>query len=426
VPPLLTHCPPSRPAVSAACRLILLAFLAAGSDALAANVEQTYGIEYLLTPEPGDGWVNVEVELEQDRGLLREMRFDGKRVSDVEGDGKLKKEGGDYVWLPPASGGKLSWRADVRHKRNNRGYDAWLDENWGLFRAEDVIPRASTRGLRDAFANTSIRFLLPEGWSAVTEYREFDGHIPVPPGSRRFKQPAGWIVIGELGVRREKIAGTRVAVAAPVGEDVRRMDLLALLNWTLPELARLLPEPLPRLTVVSAGEPMWRGALSAPQSFYMHADRPLISENGTSTPLHELMHVALGITAERGYDWIVEGFAEYYSLELLRRSGSISLPRYDAAIDELRRWSQSAESLCNRHSTGADTALAVTVMHALDREIDNKTDGRHDLDDLLYTLLTSGRKMSLDQLRDEAGRLIGKNPDALRNKRLPGCAMLGD
>jgi hypothetical protein len=62
----------------------------------------------LLTPEPGDGTVTVELDLEQDRSLLREMRFDGKRVSNVEGDGKQYKEGDDYVWAPPAAGGKLS------------------------------------------------------------------------------------------------------------------------------------------------------------------------------------------------------------------------------------------------------------------------------------------------------------------------------
>lgn len=419
-------------AVAAAVRqLLLLACLAwfatAGIGVAAVEgAERSYGIEYVLTPEPQDGVVKVELELEQDRNLLREMRFDGKRVTDVEGDGKLSKEGDDYVWVPPASGGSLSWQASVRHKRNNGGYDAWLDDNWGLFRAEDVIPRASTRSLRGASGNTELRFVLPAGWSAVTEYRERDGRIPVPSDGRRFRQPTGWIVAGNLGVRREQIAGTRVAIAAPVGENVRRMDLLALLNWTLPELARLLPEPLSRLTVVSAGEPMWRGALSAPHSFYMHASRPLISENGTSTPLHEVMHVALGMTAERGYDWIVEGFAEYYSLELLRRSGTVSLARYEAGLEHLRSWSRAADTLCNRHSTGPETALAVTIMHALDEEIKKETDGEHDLDDLLYALLESGRKASLDRLRDAAEALIGENADSLRDKHLPGCDKLSD
>jgi hypothetical protein len=49
------------------------------------------------------------------------------------------------------------------------------------------------------------------------------------------------MVMGRLGVRRDTIAGVRVAIAGPVDNAVRRLDMLALLNWTLPELASLLP-----------------------------------------------------------------------------------------------------------------------------------------------------------------------------------------
>ena len=51
--------------------------------------------------------------------------------------------------------------------------------------------------------------------------------------------------------------------------------------------------------VVGAADPMWRGGLSASNSLFLHADRPLISENGTSTLVHELTHV---ITRVRGAD----------------------------------------------------------------------------------------------------------------------------
>ena len=202
------------------------------------------------------------------------------------------------------------------------------------------------------------------------------------------------------------------------------MDMLALLNWTLPELVRILPQPPERLTIVSAGSPMWRGALSAPQSLYMHADRPMISENGTSTLLHEVMHVAMGTSAKRGYDWIVEGFAEYYSLQLLMRSGSITTPRYQEALKDLAEWARSAEILCDQHSTGPQTAMAVGVMHNLDAEIKAATRGKNNLDEVLEKLVGSGEKLDLEQLRATAADLIGKNPDALHSKRLPGCSKI--
>ena len=182
------------------------------------------------------------------------------------------------------------------------------------------------------------------------------GTIRIDNPDRRLDLPSGWIVMGHLGVRREQIAGMQVAVAGPVDHSIRRLDTLALLNWTMPELARIVPELPPRLTVVSAGEPMWRGGLSAPLSLFLHADRPLISENATSTLLHEIMHMALGLDSEDDYDWIIEGLAEYYSLQLLARSGTISAARYAMAEEDLAEWAREATALCRPLDRSTDCA----------------------------------------------------------------------
>lgn len=42
-----------------------------------------------------------------------------------------------------------------------------------------------------------------------------------------------------------------------------------------------------------------------------------ISENATSTLFHELSHVITRISAEDRSDWIAEGLAEFYSVELV-------------------------------------------------------------------------------------------------------------
>ena len=226
---------------------------------------------------------------------------------------------------------------------------------------------------------------------------------------------------GRLGVRRDTIAGTKVAVAGPVGHSVRRMDILAMLNWTLPELGRLLPELPRRLTIVSAGDPMWRGGLSAPMSLYMHAERPLISENATSTLLHEVLHISLGLSAEPGYDWIVEGLAEYYSLAVLRRSGSISDERHAQARQDLEEWSGEAQTLCAPTSTGAITAKAVGVFFALDRELRKATEGEASLDDVTRRLWSAGSKVTLATLTQAAEEVAGQNLDTLHMDNLPGC-----
>jgi hypothetical protein len=382
-----------------------------------------YEIDYRVIPDPQRAEVVVELELRQPGHLLREVRFrtPGNRFTDFVGDGEIESNGSALSWLPPVQGGTLRWRVSVPHLRNGNGHDAWLGENWGLFRAEDIIPSAVTRTLKGARSVTRLAFDLPDGWSVTTEYAEDDGMFIVRREQRRFKQPKGWIVMGDLGVRRDSIAGIRVTVAAPVDNGVRRLDILALLNWTLPELARIVADLPPRITIVSAGKPMWRGGLSAPASLYIHAERPLLSENGTSTLLHEIMHVALDFETDHEHDWIVEGLAEFYSLELLRRSGTISRPRYDRARRAQQKWARASDTLCGGPSSGATTAKAVSVFLELDGEIRRKTDGGRNLDDLLGSIVAEHGRLDVDVLDRLVREIIGENPDALHIDKLPGC-----
>ncbi|MGI9272319.1 MAG: hypothetical protein ACR2QT_11125 [Woeseiaceae bacterium] len=395
---------------------------APATETLVAGDPLRYSVLYSIVPNPAAGTIDVAMRVTQPRDLLRELRFSKRaRISKVRADGGELFVQDKLVWRPAANGGTLRWTVTVANKRNGNGYDAWLDEAWGLLRAEDIVPRAATVTLRGAYSDTTLKFDLPDAWTVVTAYANKDGRFEIDKPQRRFDQPDGWIVMGQLGVRRETIAGMRVAVAGPVNQSVRRMDTLALLNWNLPELARILPELPPRLTIVSAGSPMWRGGLSAPQSLYVHAERPLISENATSTLLHEVMHSALRISTTDGYDWIVEGLAEYYSLQLLRRSGTISPARYSTALDEQVEWSESARTLCQRSSTGADTALAVRIMAELDDEIQRATDDGASLDELLPVLQQRDGPVDLQILQREVELLTGKKSDVLDINRLPGC-----
>lgn len=403
----------------------LLAILAAGvvsAQSAPEPAEQHYDVTYRVRLDPTAGRAEVSLRVGQPKALLREVRMtEDDRFSDFRGTGKIDQTDGEIVWEPPLTRASLEWVAAVAHRRNGDGYDAWLGPDWGIFRAEDLIPRAATRTLRNALSRTTFEFDLPRGWSVVTQYQQKDGAFPVDNPERRFDQPSGWILVGRIGVRREVIAGVRVAVAGPVDQSVRRMDTLALLNWTLPELARLLPSLPDRLTVISAAEPMWRGGLSAPLSLFVHADRPLISENATSTLLHEVMHMALGLRAKPGFDWIVEGLAEFYSLELLRRSGTITVARYRRAREEQAKWSGAADSLCTSRSTGATTALAVTILAALDAELRELSGGTVTLDDVTRELVARGPVVGIADLRASVESITGRKSDALHINRLPGC-----
>ena len=382
-----------------------------------------YALLYQVTPSPSEARVTVALELRQDESLLREVRFraTASRFDDFAGDGEILRQGELLTWKPPAEGGTLTWQASVRHRRNGNGYDAWMEQDWGLFRAEDIIPSAATRTAKGARSATRLAFNLPAEWSVVTQYAKEGTQFPVRNDARRFKQPKGWIVMGDLGVRRDDIAGIHVTVAGPVGYNIRRLDILALLNWTLPELARIVADLPPHITIVSAGEPMWRGGLSAPASLYIHADRPLLSENGTSTLLHEIMHIALDFETDHENDWIVEGLAEFYSLELLRRSGTLSRPRYDRADKKQEKWARASDMLCGGPSSGATTAKAVNVFLELDREIRRKTSGTKNLDDLVAAIVAEHGKLDADVLDRLSREIIGESAEALHIDKLPGC-----
>ncbi len=411
------------------CSLWTLSLLVAGCGVPAENSAADtgeYQLEYLLTPNPASGRLTVRLTVSQSEHLLREVRFDfnGDRYGGFSGSGEVQVEDGALRWYVPDDGGVLSWEVSARNRRNESGYDAWLGESWGLMRAERVIPRAVSRTRKGSTSRTTLRFELPAGWSAVTQYRERNGAFPIDNPDRRYDEPAGWMVMGELGVRLDRVSGTRLVMAAPEDNGVRRLDILAFLNWTLPEVARLAPELPDRLTIVSAADPMWRGGLSASQSLYIHADRPLLSENGTSTLLHEVLHVAFGMRGRDGFDWIVEGLAEYYTIELLARSGGLSPSRAAKAFESVAEWAEDAETLCEDPSTGARTARAVTLFATLDSELVAETGGDASLDDVLALLLDSGEPLDLAALEAAASQVLGRKPNALHSEALPGCPTL--
>ena len=237
---------------------------------------------------------------------------------------------------------------------------------------------------------------------------------PVDDPRSNFDRPKGWLLAGQqLAIRRDVIADRRVAVGSPEGSGFRSNDVLAFVRWTLPPLVQIFPQFPGRLLIVSGPDSMWRGGLSGSGSIYLHADRPLISQNGTSTPLHEMVHVASGLHGSGGADWIVEGIAEYYSLDVLHRSNTISDQRYQASFDTLAKWSAGNKCVATDRSEGAQTAYAVGVMHALDREIRAATHDGKSLDDLARTLSEAHVPVINAGFRAAAAKLIGAAPKAL-------------
>lgn len=367
-----------------------------------------YAVLYDVTIVPTERTAHVAIRVSNSPRRLQELRFRvGEEHFDFRGDGEVVRTDRLLSWRPPAAEAVLRYKFRIDHLRDERSYDARCTERWAIFRGDDMVPPAGVSSEDGSTARARLRLRLPEGWSAVTPY---------PPGSggtsrishpeRRFDRPTGWFVLGEVAALHEDVAGTHVVVAGPKGHQVRRHDLLAMMRWHLPALNQLLGKPLERFLIVSAGDPMWRGGLSASSSVFLHADRPLISEDGTSPLLHELMHAALRIQSRHGADWIVEGLAELYSLELLKRAGTFDESRFERSLAKLAARGGSVPET-GSHSTGSTSARAASVLHLLDLEIRQRTGEAKRLDHVVRALSGGRASITTDDFRALAEKVTG-------------------
>ncbi|MCR9279211.1 MAG: hypothetical protein NXH85_14700 [Pseudomonadaceae bacterium] len=362
------------------CLIGLLVTGCARAEAPQEAARLLYEVDFSAHFQSAEGVADVAITVRQTSAVLRELKLRrsasmlapiGAAWDSTEVDASNPDQ---LIWQVPKAGGELRFRITVDEKRGG-AFDARLTDEWALGRLGDLFPPASVRTLKNARSVSRMRLTASEDdWSFETRYGPAADKVIELAGTRNFNRPTGWYTAGDIGVRRAVISGRRVAVAAPVASGYRRMDTLAFLQWTLPELFKVFPEPADRLLIVGAPASFWRGGLSGPNSLYVHEARPLISENGTSTLLHELVHVASGWIPAEGDDWLVEGLAEYYAIELLRRSGGATAKRMQRTLDTLAQWAKAENASLADPSTGANTAAAALMFAEIDAELSGRLD----------------------------------------------------
>lgn len=387
----------------------------------AKKVDLDYTVRFLPATEEAE----VRVTLAKGE-LIQSVKFflpaDGQ-YSAFKADGQWQEDGnGHALWMPSKGEASLSYRVRINQLEPSGAYSARITGDWALLRGDDLIPPADFSPDDKIELVARLQVELPEGWKSVETGwpRIGKNRFRINNPAQAFDRPTGWMLAGKMGTRRTRIGLTDVTVAGPLDSGMRRMDILTLLTFVWPQAQAVFPRDPHKLLVVGAGDPMWRGALSAPNSLYMHAERPLVSENGTSSLLHELVHVLSGIRDVDASDWISEGIAEYYAIELLRRAGGMSEERYQQVRKKLTLWSSKVNNLRGEHATGPVTARAVVLLQELDLEIRQRSAGKYSLDDVAQGLMRMD-KVNTEDFIELSQSLIGKPSKVLDSKllRLP-------
>lgn len=400
--------------------LLLVGFLAIAS--VQAEEAPVYQLHYTVKLEPEKDRARVTIEV--DRGdLLRHLSFRMRdRYSKIETNGTFVVKDGRGVWDLPEKNARMTLLVKITNERDPGRFDARMTKDWAIFRGDNIIPAVYTDEAPGAESKATLTFKLPKGWSIETGWPRIKGNtFRIDNPERRFDRPIGWMIAGKLGTRRNQVGNTNVAVSAPQGEGTRRMDTLTFLTFVWPQMQQAFGQTPDKLLIVSAGDPMWRGGLSASNSLFLHADRPLVTEDGTSPLVHELVHMVTRISGaledDSSDDWIAEGLAEWYSVELMFRAGAMNRERRQQIMSRLSKRGEDVTFLRQARSTGAVTARAVVLFDELDQEIRLRTNNQHDLDDVVRALIPV-RKVALDDLRQAAENLVGDTVTTLQTPLL--------
>jgi hypothetical protein len=366
--------------------------LVVGLCALSAPVwaAKKVDLDYHVRLLPQSDQAEVRLTLAQG-AAVRSLDFDlgdGSHYSDFKADGQWQLTEGKPargVWRPAAEKASLTWRVKISHGRKSGSFDTRMTPTWALMRGDDLVPPARLDQQDGIELVSRLEFELPTGWQSVETAwpRIGKNKFRIDNVSRLFDRPTGWMLAGHLGSRRTRLGETEVTVASPRGQGMRRMDVLTLLTFVWPQVQAVFPRHPTKLLIVGANDPMWRGSLSAHESIYLNSRLPLVSESGTSPVVRELAQVFGRINDQQRSDWISEGFAEYYAIELVRRAGGMSDERYEGLHGKLVRDSQKVTTLRGEQINAAQVAKAVLLLQELDREIRLKTRNKRSLDDVL-------------------------------------------
>lgn len=137
----------------------------------------------------------------------------------------------------------LSYRVLIDNERKPGRYDARMTQDWALFRGDDLVPAAKLDQKDKTDLVARLQFDLPKGWKSVETGwpRVGKNRFRIDNPQRKFDRPTGWMLAGKLGTRRTRLGDTEVAISAPIGEGMRRMDIMTFLTFVWPQMQQVFP-----------------------------------------------------------------------------------------------------------------------------------------------------------------------------------------
>ncbi|MFI5397281.1 MAG: hypothetical protein ACHQ9S_17210 [Candidatus Binatia bacterium] len=406
-----------NPRLASVCAATLSTCLLLALASRGAEAKETFSIDYIVTvsaTNPHTAQVRWELTGIEEVKHLR-LRFPSARFDSFHGTGKLRPVEGGLVWEPGGPYAHLTYRVKIDHIRGQRQrYDSYAGHDWIVTRARNLFPRIDidchpdTKGTPKSRAR--LIFRLPRGWRSAAPLPALGpGTYHLSEPGKILDRPRGWFALGKFNLDRQEIAQIMIELVRMPGSTLPPTELFHFLDRTLPTLKKLLLAGPETLLVVSAPDPMWHGGISGEHSFFMHTGRPLRTPDKTSPYLHELFHVLQPYKPAADADWIEEGLAEFYSLELQRRAGLIDAAAYARALGYFERFGLWNVDLTQQQDNAATNNSAPLVMHALDQRIQRATAGKKRLDDVVTELAQEGGEVNTTRFLHTVNQVSGKN-----------------
>ena len=133
----------TMPALRRTLPLLAMSLLMSGA-ATAAAAPRYYDVAYRAHFRPDAGIVEMEIALSGDRLPSRVvLHVDPRRHQKFTSTDPLQIEPSHVTWQPRGHASRLRYQFVVNHERAPKRYDSRMTDDWAIFRAEKMVPRAS-------------------------------------------------------------------------------------------------------------------------------------------------------------------------------------------------------------------------------------------------------------------------------------------